>query len=120
METIISIKDNDEGFTIKTDKQEIVLYIDTRPDCCEIFGYFLSEDDISSFIGSNLISVEVVDTELKNYEVTTDKCYSGNTMFVNLNTSAGVLQFVAYNDHNGYYGHEASVSCSQLDYSVYL
>ena len=28
-------------------------------------------------------------------------------MFVNINTSNGLLQFAAYNNHNGYYGHNA-------------
>jgi len=28
-----------------------------------------------------------------------------STMFINIDTSEGLLQFAAYNSHNGYYGH---------------
>ena len=36
-------------------------------------------------------------------------------MFVNINTSNGALQFAAYNEHNGYYGHEAVVISEKSD-----
>jgi hypothetical protein len=41
-------------------------------------------------------------------------------MFVNIDTSRGRLQFVAYNAHNGYYSHEATVSSKQLHYDTSL
>ena len=41
-------------------------------------------------------------------------------MFVNLETNKGTLQFVAYNEHSGYYGHEAKVQCTQLMHSETL
>jgi len=41
-------------------------------------------------------------------------------MFVDLKTDRGKLQFVAYNEHNGYYGHEAEVICNQLNHSEVL
>lgn len=46
--------------------------------------------------------------------------YEGNTMFVNIDTDRGVLQFVAYNEHNGYYGHSASVTSKQLTHGEVL
>jgi len=39
-------------------------------------------------------------------------------MFVDLLTNIDVIQFVAYNEHNGYYGHTASVSSNQLNFST--
>ncbi len=36
-------------------------------------------------------------------------------MFVNLETNVGLLQFVAYNSHNGYYGHDAVLVSKQLN-----
>lgn len=117
MEKILKIEeksfDGKDGFVITTDQQEIKLGIENQPDCHEHWGYFMSEDDLSEFIGANLISVKVVDTALKNWEEIEDM-YEGNVMFVNIETSNGLLQFVAYNEHNGYYGHEACVISKQV------
>ena len=41
-------------------------------------------------------------------------------MFVDIVTDRGVLQFVAYNIHNGYYGHEAKVISTQLEHNETL
>jgi hypothetical protein len=34
---------------------------------------------------------------------------AGSAMFINVETTKGLLQFVAYNEHNGYYGHEVKL-----------
>ena len=34
---------------------------------------------------------------------------AGSAMFINVETTNGLLQFVAYNEHNGYYGHEVKL-----------
>ena len=72
------------------------------------------------------LNVSMTDTAL-NTEKVEDECnYShhyddGNgIMFVNIETDRGVLQFVAYNCHNGFYGHEATVECSYLTEKVFL
>ena len=121
------------GYEIMTDKQTIKLLINDEQSCCEDWGYFISEDDISRFIGTDLISISVTDTELKTYsvfqegEANKDPHYSDNNekfpssyMFVNILTSEGLLQFVAYNDHNGYYGHSAYIISEQLKYKAIL
>lgn len=41
-------------------------------------------------------------------------------MFVDLITDRGVLQFVAYNEQNGYYGHLAKVESRQLTHEETL
>ena len=131
MEKIISIqeatfksKENDysnyDGYIVKTEKQEIKLGIYNSQCCCEQWGYFMSNDDFSNFIGSNLISVEITDTCLNNSVLEKEEINEGECMFVNINTSKGLLQFVAYNSHNGYYGHDAIVISEQLNHTEML
>ena len=104
------------GYLIKTNKRTIKFLIDDEQDCCESWGYFTSEDNLSEFIGKELLSIKVVDDALNitellldehTKEVAGDNDRSTSTMFVNVNTSNGLLQFTAYNNHNGYYGHYA-------------
>jgi len=108
-----------EGFIITTDKQDIKIGISRDQCCCETFGYFASEDDFSDFIGAEIIDITLTDTELKTdlckkNDVETEYMDEGELMFVNINTNKGTLQFVAYNMHNGYYGHNAIVISEQL------
>ena len=104
-----------DGFKIITDKQEIRMGIFNSQCCCESWGFFMSEDDLSQFIGAELHGIEVVDTCLKSEKM--EDLYEGGTMFVNFSTNRGLLQFTAYNSHNGYYGHEAVIESEQLSYS---
>lgn len=107
-----------DGYRITTDKQSVKLLISNDKCCCEYWGYFMSEDNLSRFIGAELLDISLTDTELntKNHV----DIYEGDVMFVNLNTSEGLLQFVAYNDHNGYYGHSACVISEQLNHETTL
>jgi hypothetical protein len=120
METILKIEGAEfeleqKGFIITTNKQRIRLYVDNSECRHEDAGYFLSEDNLDEFINSDLFSVKITDRLLKAHEkFDTDLIYEGDAMFVDLNTSRGVLQFVAYVDHGCYYGHEACVVSSQL------
>lgn len=121
-ETILKIEevefDNKEGFAIVTDKQKIVMGISSNQSCCENFGYFWTNDSVENFVGAKLLNVSLTDTLLKTESF--DKEYAGDVMFVNFETNKGTLQFVAYNEHNGYYGHEAVVVSTQLDHTEYL
>lgn len=124
-ETNFNIKDDRnhdrhlEGFKITTDKQEILLGMDSGQSCCETYGYFMSEDDIEQFIGASIISIYKVDECLKVTELP-KYLDSGGTMFINIETDKGTLQFTAYNAHNGYYIHMATTRCNQLTYEEYL
>lgn len=110
-----------EGFVITTDKQIVKLGISSGQSCCEHFGYFMSEDNPKHFEGSELLSINITDTQLKTHsDFDPEDTYEGGVMFVNLHTSNGLLQFVAYNQHNGYYGHEAVVISEQLTISESL
>lgn len=109
-----------EGFQIITDKQTIKLGISDGQSCCERSGYFMSNDEIKEFEGANLIDIAIADTALNVKKLESEDLYEPNLMFVNLNTSEGLLQFVAYNCHNGYYGHEAVVVSEQLKHEETL
>lgn len=69
-------------------------------------GYLSSEDDFGSFIGSELKNVYVTYTKLEtivsNMKEDLD---AGSAMFINVETTKGLLQFAAYNEHNEYYVH---------------
>lgn len=110
-----------EGFEVVTDKQTIKLGIENGQSCCENWGYFMSEDNLSEFVGAKLKSVSIADTQLKpSKEFDATEMYEGDVMFVNIETDNGLLQFVAYNEHNGYYGHHACVVSTQLNESFCL
>lgn len=120
---------SEAGFQVVTTEQTITLAIDNESSCCESWGYFLSEDDFAKFVGAELREVTITDTNLTNrkflragdsWEDEGEHLDEGDTMFVNLATDRGTLQFVAYNSHNGYYGHEARVASKQLTESKSL
>lgn len=120
------------GYKITTDKQEIIIGIENDQCCCESWGYFMSEDDLNKFINQDLIEVRLTDELNKNidlkskvddYLIDSDgkfDLFCGGAMFVDFVTNVGVLQFVAYNEHNGYYGHEACVLSAQVKHEAVL
>ena len=107
-----------EGYVITTNRQRIYLGISTGEQCCEVTGYFMSEDNCREFIGARLVSVSVSDTNLSTKELPVPYLDHGGVCFVTLATDMGDLQFVCYNSHNGYYGHEALVWCEQVRESM--
>ena len=137
METILGITEfegqrpnwgSESGFKITTDEQVITLAISDNASCCEHWGYFLTEDDPAEFVGAELRGVTLTDTNRSSRtfgegwrdddnHVSLD---AGDVMFVDIETDRGVLQFVAYNAHNGYYGHEARIESRQLKHEAYL
>lgn len=125
-ETIVSILDYEKteryegmsGFEVVTTKQTIKLAINNHQDCCEDWGFFWSNDIPNDFIGAHVRGVSITDTALNTEKV--PDVYEGGVMFVNIDTDLGVLQFVAYNSHNGYYGHTAKVECEQLKHEETL
>ena len=131
METILKIEDleldgdswcSQAGYKVTTTDQEIVLVIDNEQSCCETFGYFWCNDKVQDFVGAELWGISLTDTELDAVfmDENVQNMYEGGIMFVDLVTSRGVLQFVAYNSHNGYYGHRAVVKSTQLEHSEIL
>ena len=110
-----------EGFQIITDVQTIQIGISDSQSCCESFGCIITNDETSEFIGADLIGISITDTALNNKKIDElEYLDEGGAMFVNFETSEGLLQFVAYNAHNGYYGHEAVLFSKQLNHNVGL
>jgi hypothetical protein len=63
-----------------------------------------------------LIGISITDLVLNNNEIfELEHLQCGGAMFVNLETSEGILQFVAYNSHNGGYGHDAVLISKQKE-----
>jgi hypothetical protein len=119
------------GFKVTTDQQAVLLLIDDQQDCCEDWGYFLTEQDTAKFVGAELRGVKLTDTNRgtrqvvrgwSSMEAPTDaiELDEGDVMFIDLETDRGPLQFVAYNAHNGYYGHAALVISEQFKHEVTL
>lgn len=105
-----------DGYQIITDQQTIKIGISNESCCCERFGCIITNDDIEEFIGAELKRVSITDTALNNKDISEISYLDcGGAMFVNLETSVGLLQFVAYNSHNGYYSHEAVLISKQLN-----
>lgn len=106
-----------DGYEITTNHQKIFIGIDNNQQCCEDWGYFMSEDDTHYYINTKLMNISITDTALNKEKYEKAKGYEGGVMFVDVETDKGVLQFVAYNWHNGYYGHHAVVRSKQLRYN---
>jgi hypothetical protein len=122
-ETTFEIKEgywpsNYEGYQILTDQQTIKVGISSGQSCCESFGYLSTNDDLSEFEGANLLDISITDCALNNKKIE-DLEYldAGGAMFVNFNTDKGMMQLVAYNSHNGFYGHEAVLVSKQLNHT---
>ena len=100
-------------------KEKILKITKNGQCCCENWGYLSSEDDFGSFIGSELKNVYVTDSELgtivSNMKEDLD---AGSAMFINVETTRGLLQFAAYNEHNGYYGHDVRLVSKYDDKTV--
>lgn len=109
-----------DGYQIVTDKQTIKMGISNSQSCCEDWGYFMSNDNLEEFVGANLIDVKITDTELNSKKLQEKDLYEPCLMFVDFNTTNGTLQFVAYNSHNGYYGHDAVLVSEQLNHEECL
>ena len=131
-------EDSYGGHRIITNEQEINLLMANEQSCCEVWGYFFCNDDLDEFVGAELHSITLTDTA-RNTETFWERApgaydYRDNIeirrefgtnpseklMFVNLETDRGTLQFVAYNAHNGYYGHAARVESKQLTHEESL
>lgn len=128
METILKIEEVNEdgewkgksGYAITTNRQVVKLLIDNYQSCCEYWGYFMSEDNLENFVGAKMVDVYLTDTYLNTKRLEDMGLYEPNLMFVNVSTERGLLQFVAYNEHNGYYGHGAYVYSQQLNHETNL
>jgi len=117
---IVEVSDVFDGWRIITSEQLIEISISNESGCCERWGTICSEDDTEGFIGSELLAIKIVNAACEKMDVSEISEYEGNSMFVDLETTNGLLQFCVYNCHDGYYGHTVKVVSKQLNYEDYL
>lgn len=106
-----------EGYLVKTNKQTIAIGISNQESCCESWGHIQSDDDLSEFIGAELLEITKTDTALNTTMAKqVDGLYldEGGLMFITFKTNKGQFQLAVYNEHNGYYGHTAFIVSNQL------
>lgn len=89
--------DDDKLHFAFTDGTGLVLF-DEGQSCCES-RYMRTDDDLSRAVGATLVKLErrdapSIEDEYGEHEV----------QFLDITTSAGVLQMASHNEHNGYYG----------------
>ena len=109
--------DKYDGWQVLTTKQAIRLLISNEQNCCESWGYGISEDNPEGFIGAELVNVQLVDADgnvTNRADESVDEYDEGATVFVNFVTDRGVFQITLYNAHNGYYGHAVIVQSDQV------
>lgn len=102
-----------DGYEISTEDKKIFVLIGNSQSCCEDWGYFSSEDNLTDFIGADLLEVNLTDTERnhkKLKEVLEYGLDDGGIQFVDFVTTKGVFQLAVYNAHNGYYGHDILIA----------
>lgn len=106
-----SYYDHYAGYVVVTSERTICILIDNQQNCCENWGYIASNDNFDEFINSDLLEVNLTDSNLITREAMfgeyEEEC--DEAVFVTLETSNGKLQFAVYNSHNGYYGHNVKI-----------
>lgn len=132
MEKIISISEGSfkitekdwteyDGYKIVTNIQTIQFGISNGQSCCESWGSLITNDNEKDFIDAQILGISLTDTALNNKKIEElEYLDCGSVMFVNIETSKGLLQFAAYNSHNGYYGHNAVLLSKQLNHTEVL
>lgn len=98
----------EEGYRINfIDSNDCFVGFDYSADCCESFGYFVSETlGVEQAVDSDL-SGYIFDVNTRPIEVETEDSYEcgGVVAFRCVNRDGSVLWLHLYNSHNGYYGH---------------
>ena len=125
-----------EGFEIKTNKQIIKVLISSGQQCCESFGYMISEDNPKEFIGAEINSISVTTSGTHNKKIIAEfkeldfdkkavwddgtvffDFEYGDAEFVDIDTNKGIFQIAVYNSHNGYYGHDIVIYFNGKEHS---
>jgi hypothetical protein len=99
------------GYTIKTSKQIITVAITSVHSCCESFDVEIHTPLSESLIGQTITNIKWGNKPLYDYSGF-HKSYMDHESVpacVDLTTSIGTCQIIAYNVHNGYYPHSVYV-----------
>ena len=91
---------------LKGDK-ELVFKISNGQSCCEVYGYYMMENNkevnkLSNHIGSTVKNVEYCISDDKEDD------YKYNCK-ITVYTDKGDFMIILYNEHNGYYPHDISL-----------
>jgi hypothetical protein len=116
--SIGSSRSANAGIEVVTDSAIYTVVTSTSQICCENHGYFASEDDLGEFVGAELLKIVATDDQLKTTQwpfVISPDSDPMQCVFFTFYTSVGPLQFVVYNQHNGYYGHSVKATRMSLD-----
>lgn len=122
-----------EGYTIlcadkwKHTTYEVYIGIEHGQDCCEVYGYLTSLDNMQSLVGQYLHGITVITDKLEarkiglnGFDEDGEEFKDIPAYFINLEYSdnkdiweddptTSKAQIVVYNYHNGYYGHKITV-----------
>lgn len=111
-----------DGVIIKTNDEVIAFGITNSTSCCETHGYLTSEDTLSDFLGAEIYKISMVDIDLSVVDLSRfdENYYFPGTMFINIETSNGLLQLVAYNSHNGHYSHDVFIFSKEITHKTEL
>lgn len=93
------------GYEIVTTKQTIRVFIDDYQNCCEEYGVDMITPEGKDIVGDEVKSVEWGKATIQEKT----SCDYRQTAVVHLETTSGLTQIVAYNEHNGYYPHSVYV-----------
>lgn len=102
MATITSCEQTAYKIIIHTSTYDIIIDIDDYQLCCEEFGTKTTFDE--SFIGA-----EVTKVRWAFAKEVDDTGYDGSATII-VDTTIGNFELTAWNNHNGYYPHNARVS----------
>lgn len=95
---ITSLKLEDDKLVFGFEDGTGLLAFDDGQSCCES-RYPTTDDDLSSYVGSTLMSIDVKPGPEQSGEYDVHE-----TEFLEVTTSSGHFQIVNHNEHNGYYG----------------
>lgn len=112
----LAVYGSEMGHQIITSKQTVLLAIDDEGSCCETWDCFF-HTATEEFVGAELLGVERAEEALACIGISAAEdleTYEANILHVNIITDRGVLQWTAYNNHNGYYPHGVRVVSQQL------
>ena len=87
-------------------------------DCCEKFGVDMLKKE--NFVGSTIKKITFSNTtKFYNSEDDTEDFYDSKCI-IDVDTDRGLYKFVIYNNHNGYYPHDAYFSFNNYVHSERL
>lgn len=98
------------GYEIVTNRHTYHVLIDSDQQCCENWGYMTTLDNPDEYIGAELLAVTTTDDQLATTQIEKSFGEYADTMFVTFETNLGRFQITLYNEHNGYYAHNAIVT----------